>query len=65
MKSGTDARLIESTTTLYKDREIYPSVKDLQSTTRLAYFSPIPFNTDSCKKPLILLKKLLQNVFWS
>ena len=30
------ARLIESTTTLYRDREIHPSVKDLQSTTRLA-----------------------------
>ena len=29
-------RLIESTTTLYRDREIHPSVKDLQSTTRLA-----------------------------
>ena len=32
----TDAGLIESTTTLYRDREIHPSVKDLQSTTRLA-----------------------------
>ena len=35
----TDGRtdgLIESTTTLYRDREIHPSVKDLQSTTRLA-----------------------------
>ena len=29
-------KMIESTTTLYKDREIHPSVKDLQSTTRLA-----------------------------
>ena len=29
-------RIIESTTTLYRDREIHPSVKDLQSTTRLA-----------------------------
>ena len=29
-------RVIESTTTLYKDREIHPSAKDLQSTTRLA-----------------------------
>ena len=28
--------LIESTTTLYRDRKIHPSVKDLQSTTRLA-----------------------------
>ena len=28
--------IIESTTTLYRDREIHPSVKDLQSTTRLA-----------------------------
>ena len=28
--------LIESTTTLYRDREIHLSVKDLQSTTRLA-----------------------------
>ena len=28
--------LIESTTTFYRDREIHPSVKDLQSTTRLA-----------------------------
>ena len=28
--------LIESTTTLYRDREIHRSVKDLQSTTRLA-----------------------------
>ena len=32
----TDAGLIESTTTLYRGREIHPSVKDLQSTTRLA-----------------------------
>ena len=32
----TDAGLIESTTTLYRDREINPSVKDLQFTTRLA-----------------------------
>ena len=29
--------LIESTTTLYKDREIHPSDDDLQSTTRLVY----------------------------
>ena len=28
--------LIESTTTIYRDKEIHPSVKDLQSTTRLA-----------------------------
>ena len=36
MEEQTDGGLIESTTTLYKDREIHPSVKDLQSTTRLA-----------------------------
>ena len=30
------SRLIESTTILYRDREIHPSVKDLQSTMRLA-----------------------------
>ena len=36
MDARTHDRLIESTTTLYKDREIHPSVNDLQSTTRLA-----------------------------
>ena len=32
----TNERQIESTTTLNRDREIQSSVKDLQSTTRLA-----------------------------
>ena len=31
-----DDGLIESINALYRDREIQPSVKDLQSTTRLA-----------------------------
>ena len=35
IKASKERGLIESTTTLYMDREIQPSVKDLQLTTRL------------------------------